>query len=50
MVPLSNQGTVRQSKSTILLSMSFSLDLAVKSFGERSKFLSYKTLSFSSNP
>jgi len=35
MVPLSNQGVVRQSESTILLSMSFSLDLAVRSFGER---------------
>jgi hypothetical protein len=37
---LSNQGTVQQSESTILLSMSFSLDLAVKGFGERPKFLS----------
>jgi hypothetical protein len=49
-VPLSNQGTVQQLESTILLSMTFLLDLAVDVFGERSKFLSYKTLSFSSNP
>jgi hypothetical protein len=44
-----NQGTIQQMESTILLSMSFLLDLAVKAFGERSKFLSYKTFSFSSN-
>jgi hypothetical protein len=38
MVPLSNQGIVRQSESTILLSMSFSLDLANKSFGRKPIF------------
>jgi hypothetical protein len=32
---VANQGIVRQSESTILLSMSFSLDLAVKNVGER---------------
>jgi len=49
MVPLSNQGIVRQSESTILLGMRFPLDLATKRFGERSRFLSYKALNFSSN-
>ena len=34
-VPVSNQGVEGQSESTILLSMSFLLDLAVKVFGER---------------
>jgi hypothetical protein len=36
--------------STILLGMWFLLDLAVKDFGEKSQFLSYKALSFPSNP
>jgi hypothetical protein len=44
------QGTVQQSEGNILLSMSFSLDLDVKAFGERSQLLSCKALSFSSNP
>jgi hypothetical protein len=43
MVPVSNQGIERQSESTILLSMSFLLDLAIKVFGESQYFLSYKT-------
>jgi len=45
-----NQSTVQHSESTILLSMSFLLYLAVKVFEERSQFLSYKALNFSSNP
>jgi hypothetical protein len=45
---VANQGVEGQSESTILLSMSFLLDLAVKFFGESQSFLSYKTLSFSS--
>ena len=46
---VANQGTVQQSESTIFLSC-FSLDLAVKVCGERSQFLCYMNLSFSSNP
>ena len=47
---VANQGIVRQSESTILLSMTFLLDLAVEVFGESQSFLSYKALSFSSKP
>jgi hypothetical protein len=50
MVPISSQGVKGQSKSTILLSMTFLLDLAVEVFGESQSFLSYKALSFSSKP
>jgi hypothetical protein len=47
---VANQGVVCQSESTILLSISFLLDLAINVFGESQPFLSYKTLSFSSDP
>ena len=40
MVPVSNQGVVRQSESTILLSMSLLIDLAVN---VRRFCLGYKT-------
>jgi len=38
-VPISNQGVDDQSESTILLSIIFLLDLAVKVFGESQSFL-----------
>ena len=50
-VRVANQGTVQQSESTTLLSLSFSLDLVTKNlYAKRATFLSYKALSFSSNP